>query len=113
MNVLVLLILLAIIGFVVLKNWDKIQPLFSKVGNNDRNSESIAINRADIERLRKERISFLVNERGKIESKIENSTHELKYELKQIDLELALLEEQKNNVDANTHHNLPVKRWFK
>ena len=106
MNMLVLLTLLAIIGFIVLKNWDKIQPFFSKVENNDKSSESVDISRGDIERLRKERINFLVDERGKIESKIENSTRELKYELKQIDLELALLEEQKNDV-------LPVKRWFK
>lgn len=95
MNTLSWMVILGIVGFVVLKNWDRIAPMFKKSKSTKEGTESIELSKADIKKAREEKMQYLINEKEKRIQEIERRSRDLKAEIKEIDIEIYLLQEQK------------------
>lgn len=101
----VIAIILVLVG---VKNIDKIMELIRKIKNKSQQktennyNEPIELRAQDIQEARKDKMQYLLNEKEKriqeierLERSIESEKNKLKHEIKDIDIEIYLLQEQK------------------
>lgn len=99
MNMLSWAVIAIIVFFVVAHNWDKIMAMFKGRGTikkqNGKKDEFVSeLTKQDIKRAREERLQYLVNEKEKRKQQIDSMTRTLREEIKEIDIQLAMMEQE-------------------
>lgn len=94
MGALSYIILLIIALLVGAKNWDKIKPLFDKKGGTATKQQD-NITEGEVRKVKQDRIQYLLNEKQRKIDIIKNKTGDLREEIRDIDIELKILEGQK------------------
>lgn len=92
MNWLSWLVIIGIIGFVILKNWDKISPMFRRVEKKSNEEFTMELSKKEIEKVRQEKLQYLQNEKNKRYIEMSERTADLKKEIKEIEMEIFMLE---------------------
>ncbi len=103
MNILSWVVIGVILLFVLAKNWDKIAPLINYQGFRRKetrpvNGEAVELDSKEINEMKEQKMNYLIDEKQKRLKQIEEKTAPLKAEVKELNIEIYLLQQNNNNV---------------